>query len=80
MVAAGSVCDEPVGGSGGQPRKKEEKRGKLACDDIVILFCYSPCWASQSMGPPLVCSPHPTEKGWSTCLRRGEGLAAAIPD
>jgi len=23
--------------------------------------------------------PHPAEKGWPTSLRRGEGLAAAVP-
>jgi len=30
------------------------------------------------MGPPFVCSPHPTEN-WPTSLRRREGLTAAVP-
>ena len=35
--------------------------------------------ASHFRGPPLVCSPHPTEKGRPTSLKRGEGLAATVP-
>ena len=29
--------------------------------------------------PPLVCNPHPTEKGRPTSLTRGDGIAAAVP-
>jgi hypothetical protein len=59
-------------------QKNGEKRGERARDIIASSFCYTPCWASHFTGPPLVCSPHPTEKGRPTSLRRGEGLSAAV--
>src|SRR6266567_9256446 len=80
MAAAGDVRDKPVGGRRVVVSSaKQEKRAKRACDIIVNPSCYSPCWASHFTGPPFLCTLHPAERGRPTSLRRGEGLAAAVP-
>jgi hypothetical protein len=81
VAAAGGVHDEPVEGRGEvvSAGKRKKKRRERARDDIASSFCYTPSWASQFTGPPLLCSPHLTMKGRLTSLRRGEELAAAVP-
>ena len=82
MNGDGGRCSQRTCGrlwKGRQRRKTKEKRAERARDINANPSYYSPCRASTTRVPPLVCSPQLTGKGGPTSLGRGEGLAATAP-
>jgi hypothetical protein len=59
------IHEEPVGKWTGRQRRKKEEN-ELAITHLALTSHF-------------ICSPHPTEKGRPTSLRRGEGLTLPVP-